>query len=231
MTQIAPIEAKGQRGRTRITGETLPAWWWPLPCGSVAKKTLCSGEGSGTPRVGPVLPPCGTADVEVDEQSVGDVSRTVLFGLGLQGVAKFVIKEVQAPCRSDFTCNTTCLYDLSMLVHAFAFCFQESLRGWLFATLPEADERTNRNDAYRARGLRSLARQVPRGWNSRQTDGLPTLLRRWWEVSAEEQTERRDRTHGSFQLGKGERIQQEGQAFIAFQSSVLGGEERKGSGN
>lgn len=34
---------------------------------------------------------------------------------------------------------------------------QECLRGWLWATLPE----------------------VPRGWNARQNDGLPTLLRRW----------------------------------------------------
>eukprot|EP00913_Durusdinium_trenchii_P024964 g23430.t1 len=67
-------------------------------------------------------------------QSIAEKDRGLhAWDLCCLRVAKFVIKEVQ-----------------------------ESLRGWLFATLPE----------------------VPRGWNSRQTDGLPTLLRRWyWGVT------------------------------------------------
>lgn len=72
-----------------------------------------------------------------------------------------------------FTFVNSCLLDKDQGSPTYGLCclrvakfvikeLQECLRGWLWATLPE----------------------VPRGWNARQNDGLPTLLRRWfWGVT------------------------------------------------
>lgn len=72
-----------------------------------------------------------------------------------------------------FTFVNSCLLDKDHGLPTWRLCclrvakfvikeVQECLRGWLWATLPE----------------------VPRGWNARQNDGLPTLLRRWfWGVT------------------------------------------------
>ncbi|CAJ1373805.1 unnamed protein product [Effrenium voratum] len=91
--------------------------------------------------------------------------------------------ETRAPAQSSravstlpvdfFTFVNSCLLEKDQDLPAWRLCclrvakfvikeVQDCLRGWLWATLPE----------------------VPREWSSRQGDGLPTLLRRWfWGVT------------------------------------------------